>query len=174
MPQFYASKGIIHQTTCVETPEHNGRVERKHQHLLNVGRSLLFQGQLPKSFWNYAIQHATFLINRTPTPVLNNKSPFEVLHNTLPDLEHLKVFGSLTYASTLTAHRTKLEPRSRKYIFLGYKQGAKALYFLIWLVKKYSSLEMSLIMTIFCLIHHLLHNLNGIITHHIPLLFPLL
>jgi hypothetical protein len=125
MPQYYASKGIIHQTTCVETPEQNGRVERKHQHLLNVGRALLFQAKLPKSFWNYAIQHATYLINRTPTPVLNNKSPFEILHNSLPDLEHLKVFGSLTFASTLTAHRTKLEPRSRKCIFLGYKQGVK-------------------------------------------------
>jgi hypothetical protein len=125
MPQYYASKGIIHQTTYVETPEQNGRVERKHQHLLNVGRALLFQAKLPKSFWNYAIQHATFLINRTPTPVLNNKSPFEVLNKTLPDLEHLKVFGSLTYTSTLTAHRTKLEPRSRKCIFLGYKQGVK-------------------------------------------------
>jgi hypothetical protein len=29
MPEYYASKGIIHQTTCVETPEQNGRVERK-------------------------------------------------------------------------------------------------------------------------------------------------
>jgi hypothetical protein len=92
MPDYYASKGIIHQTTCVETPGQNGRVERKHQHLLNVGRALLFQAKLPNYFWNYAIQHATFLINRIPTPVLNNKSPFEVLHKTLPDLEQLKVF----------------------------------------------------------------------------------
>jgi len=48
IPQFYASKGIIHQTNCVESPTQNGRVERKHQHILNVKRTLLFQSKLPK------------------------------------------------------------------------------------------------------------------------------
>jgi hypothetical protein len=79
MPQLYAAKGIIHQHSCVESPEQNGRVERKHQHLLNVGRALLFQAKMPKTFWNYAIQHATFLINRIPTPYLNGKSPLNYL-----------------------------------------------------------------------------------------------
>jgi hypothetical protein len=27
MPQFFASKGIFHQTSCVESPQQNGRVE---------------------------------------------------------------------------------------------------------------------------------------------------
>ena len=42
MNSFFDSKGIIHQTTCVETPEQNGIAERKHQHLLNVARALIF------------------------------------------------------------------------------------------------------------------------------------
>jgi hypothetical protein len=109
----------------VESPQQNGRVERKHQHILNIARALLFQSFLPKHFWSYDVLHATYIMNRVTTPVLNNKSPYELLFGILPDLNELKVFGSLAYASTLSVHRTKLSPRGRKCAFLGYKQGVK-------------------------------------------------
>lgn len=39
---FYDKCGIIHQLTCVETPQQNAVVERKHQHLPVIAKSLLF------------------------------------------------------------------------------------------------------------------------------------
>ncbi|CAH9101387.1 unnamed protein product [Cuscuta europaea] len=103
-PEFYHSNGILHQLSCVETPQQNGRVERKHQHILQIARALLFQSCLPISFWSECILNAVHIINRLPTSVLQNKSPYELLYNHPPDYTHLKIFGCLAFASTICSN----------------------------------------------------------------------
>jgi len=125
IPSFYESHGILHQKSCVETPQQNGRVERKHQHILNVRRALLYQSKLPASYWSYAILHVVFLINRIPPTLLQGQSPYYILHQKLPDINTFKVFGCLCHAFSLQSHRTKLQPKARKTVFLGYKSGYK-------------------------------------------------
>jgi len=44
---YFLSKGIIRQTSCVATPQQKGVVERKHKHLLETSRALLFHSGLP-------------------------------------------------------------------------------------------------------------------------------
>jgi len=78
--QFYTNKGIIHQTSCVERPQQNGIVERKHKHLLEVVRALMIQAGLSLRFWRDSILTAAYLINRFPTSVLGYKTPFEPLY----------------------------------------------------------------------------------------------
>ncbi|GJU66909.1 putative RNA-directed DNA polymerase [Tanacetum coccineum] len=50
MKEFYAREGILLETTCPHTPKQNGVVERKHRHLLETARALMFQGSIPKRF----------------------------------------------------------------------------------------------------------------------------
>ncbi|XP_019416693.1 PREDICTED: uncharacterized protein LOC109327957 [Lupinus angustifolius] len=125
MHDHLSKKGIIHQRTCVETPQQNGIVERKHQHILNIARVIFFQFHLPSKLWNFAIQHATHIINRLPSPLLKQQNPYQSLHKSLPPMDHLRVFGCLAYATTLLSHRTKFQPRAIQAVFLGYKEGTK-------------------------------------------------
>lgn len=48
--ELFLSKGIVHQRSCAYTPQQNGITERKHKHLLEVARSIMFQSNFPKDF----------------------------------------------------------------------------------------------------------------------------
>ena len=123
--EFFSEKGVIHQFSCVERPQQNAVVERKHQHLLNVARSLYFQGKIPIQFWGDCVQTAAFLINRLPVPILQHKSPYQVLFDKEPDYQSLRVFGCLAFASTLPSSQHKFSPRAIPCVFLGYPGGFK-------------------------------------------------
>lgn len=85
----------------------------------------MFQANMPKFFWNHALSHTLFLINRIPTKDLNYMAPHQIVFQELPDISTLKVFGCLCFAATLSTPRGKLDPQARKCVHLGFKHGTK-------------------------------------------------
>lgn len=117
---FFQSHGIVHQTSCAYRPQQNARVERKHRHLLEVARALMFQSGLQVSYWGEAVLTAAFIINRLPSTVLNNKCPFELLCKKPVDYTVMKSFGCLAFAVNSVHTTDKLAPRGVPCVFVGY------------------------------------------------------
>ena len=84
---FYNAKGIEHQTSSVDTPQQNKVVERKHRHLLEITRALLFQSNIPTSFWGDCVQCATYLINKMPLIAPKKRTAFEILYSKVPSYD---------------------------------------------------------------------------------------
>ncbi|KAG8493268.1 hypothetical protein CXB51_010719 [Gossypium anomalum] len=120
-----ASQGIVHRLTCPYTSEQNGIVERKHRHIVDMGLTLLAQADLSMRYWGYAFCCAVHLINRLPTPVLQGKSPFQVLYGQDPTYDYLRVFGCCCYPYLRPFASNKLEFRSQPSTFLGYSTQHK-------------------------------------------------
>jgi len=120
---FIQKRGL--STSCVDTAQQNGRVERKHKHILNVARALRFQAHLPLEFWGECVLIAAYLINRTPRKILKGQTLYEVLFGVKPSYDNLKVLGSLCFAHLRSKPMDKFASWSRKWIFVGYLYGKK-------------------------------------------------
>ncbi|RVW20625.1 Retrovirus-related Pol polyprotein from transposon TNT 1-94 [Vitis vinifera] len=128
--EFLAQEGIVHLSSCVDTPQQNGIVERKNRHLLEVARSLMFSMNVPKLFWGQAVLTAAYLINRMPSRVLKFQTPCQTLLKSFPTTRLIstvppKIFGCSVFVHINQQHRSKLDPRSLKCIFLGYSSNQK-------------------------------------------------
>lgn len=97
MLQFYHEEGILLETTCPHTPQQNGVVERKHRHLLETARAIRFEANLPKRFWGECVLTAAYIINRLPSKVIKNKTPYEIVWNQKSQYSHMRIFGCLAY-----------------------------------------------------------------------------
>lgn len=56
------------------TPQQNGVVERRHRHILETARAIMFQGILPNRFSGLCVEAAVYILNRIPSTVLSSKS----------------------------------------------------------------------------------------------------
>ena len=83
--------GIISQLTPHGTPKHNGGSECRNRTLLDMVQSMMSLTDLPLSFWGYALETATFTLNRASSKSVE-MTPYELWFSKKPKLSFLK-FG---------------------------------------------------------------------------------
>ena len=74
---------------------------------------------LPLSFWGYALEIAAFTLNRAPSKSVET-TPYELWFSSKPKLSFLKVWSCDAYMKKFQPD--KLEPKSEKCVFIGYRK----------------------------------------------------
>jgi hypothetical protein len=87
--------------------------------------SMLSGVGLGKEFWVEAVGTTCYLVNRSPSSALDDKTPHEVWSGNKPSLQHLRVFGCDAYVHVPKENRSKMDKKAEKCIFIGYKDGVK-------------------------------------------------
>uniref|UniRef100_A0A2N9G6A8 Integrase catalytic domain-containing protein n=5 Tax=Fagus sylvatica TaxID=28930 RepID=A0A2N9G6A8_FAGSY len=133
---FCKQSGIKRQLTTAYTPQQNSVAERKNRTVMNMVRSMLFDKNIPKTFWPEAVNWTIYVLNRCPTLVVTDVTPEECLLNSnLPVVRQpssLLYYPSLIKIDPTSAHvhvpeerRTKLDNRSITCVLLGVSEESK-------------------------------------------------
>jgi len=67
MQELFRENGLIHQTSCPNTPQQNGVAKRKNRKLLEMTRAMICDAQVPTRFCPKAISTSTYLLIRLPS-----------------------------------------------------------------------------------------------------------
>ena len=124
---YFMDNGIIHESSCVGTPQQNGLAERRMGYILATARSLLFQANMSKRYWGEAVLTAAHLINRIPMKVIEYDSPLSRLKKAFPTVRLFSGLPARSFGCAVFVHQDigKLEPRGLKCVFIGYSGTQK-------------------------------------------------
>ena len=115
---YFESMGIKHELTSPYTPQSNGTAERLNRTLNEMVRAMLFQANMPETFWAEAVHHAAKIKNMLPSSALENYAmPYEAYYGYPPSYDELKPFGCTLYAGVPKERRPKLSkfyPRANR------------------------------------------------------------
>ena len=90
--------GVAWEPTTRGTPEQNGAAERLNQTLVATIRTMIEASEdLDWSLWPELIQAAVYIRNRCPIDK-RDKTPYELVTGSKPDLAHIRAVGTQGYA----------------------------------------------------------------------------
>ena len=80
---------------------------------------------LGHELWAEAVGTACYLVNKSPSSALDDKTPQEIWTGKKPSLTHLKVFGYDAYVHVPKENMSMLDKKAEQCMFIGYKDGLK-------------------------------------------------
>ncbi|GJY09892.1 putative ribonuclease H-like domain-containing protein [Tanacetum coccineum] len=87
---------------------------------------MLIYAKAPLFLWAEAVATACYTQNHSIVRLRHGKTPYELLHDKLPDLSFFHVFGALCYPTNDSENLGKLQPKADIGIFIGYAPTKKA------------------------------------------------
>jgi len=85
MHEFLRENGLIHQTSCPNTPQQNDVTERKNRKLLEMTRVMIFDVQVPTRFWPEVVATSAYLLTGYPLRS-NHRTSLQIVatHTNIP------------------------------------------------------------------------------------------
>ena len=116
--KWLRERGIRRETTARGASQLNGRAERFWRTIVNLARAMLAHAGLKDQFWDHAMEHANYILNRVCRGSMT-MTPYESLYGKKPDLSNLRVVGCAAYVRIPSDMRHKWTDKARKCIYLG-------------------------------------------------------
>ncbi|KAG7528485.1 Ribonuclease H-like superfamily [Arabidopsis suecica] len=116
---YCMSMGVSVEHPVAHVHTQNGLAESFIKRIQLIARPLLMRSKLPVAAWGHTVLHASELIRIRPSSE-HRYSPSQLLMGHEPDISHLKTFGCAVYVPIAPPHRTKMGPKRRMGIYVGF------------------------------------------------------
>nr|GEX75475.1 hypothetical protein [Tanacetum cinerariifolium] len=110
--EYYEKFGISHETSVAQSPHQNGVIDRRNRTLIEAARTMLIYAKAPLFLWAEAVATSCYTQNHSIIRLRHGKTPYELLHDKLPDLSFFYVFGVLCYPTNDSENLGKLQPKA--------------------------------------------------------------
>jgi hypothetical protein len=132
---WLVTNAIKLQSSAPYSHSQNGQIERDIQNVMDKARTLMAAGGVPNKYWDYAVQTACYIINRSPT-AHSDKTPWELATGEVPDISHFVPFYSVGVYHVTKEERMRQgsaawKPKAVKCRMLGYDDQCKNTYLVL-------------------------------------------
>ncbi|GJW03676.1 retrovirus-related pol polyprotein from transposon TNT 1-94 [Tanacetum coccineum] len=110
--EYYEKVGISYETSVVRSPQQNGVVEGWNRTVIEAAYTMLIYAKALLFLWAEVVVTACYTQNRSIIRLRHGKTPYELLHDKLPDLSFFYVFGALCYPTNDSENLGKLQPKA--------------------------------------------------------------